>query len=325
MTWNERRNAICELGFTERQAGFLVTVMLHSGVCFGRHYRTFARIGPGNAVTEFFRSLLARRYATARACKHPTARLYHIHHKSLYQAIGEPDNRNRRPTVLARAVERLFLLDTVVAEPQRTWLATEREKVAHFTLSLRVRHADLPSRTYEGSESETTRYFPDKLPIAVEPDGQRHLFVFLVTERQPVAFRAFLERHAELFRSLSAWTVRLLVPWDKRETLPQYEDAFQQQLASPLAPSALDDLGWYFRELSGRRDSSDERFHEAAYAFGTPRFKALYRAFLERGQSVLDATLSPTLKDAIARKSGRLECHVLRHRYGHLSSLVGTA
>lgn len=325
MTWDERRDALCELGFTERQAGFLVTVMLHSGVCFGRHYRTFAGIGPGNAVTEFFRSLLARGYATARRCKHPTARLYHVHHKSLYQAIGEPDNRNRRPTVLARAVERLLLLDTVVAERQRTWLATEREKVAHFTLGLGIRQSDLPARTYEGPESETTRYFPDKLPIALDPDWRTHLFLFLVTERQPVAFRAFLERHAELFRSLSGWTVRLLVPWDKRETVAQYEEAFQQQLASPLSPTALEDLRWYFGALSTRRGSSDERFHEAAYAFGTPRFKALYRAFLERGQSVLDATLSPTLKDAIARKSGHLECHVLPHRYGHLSSLVGTA
>jgi hypothetical protein len=325
MTWEERRKAICEFGFTERQAGFLVTVMLHSGVCFGRHYRTFAHIGSGNAVTEFFRGLLARGYASARRCKHPTARLYHIHHKSLYRAIGEPDNRNRRSTVLARAVERLLLLDTVVAERHRSWLATEREKVAHFTLGLGIRQTDLPARTYDGTESETTRYFPDKLPIALDADGRTHLFLFLVTERQPVSFRAFLERHAELFRSLPAWTVRVLVPWDRREAVPQYEDAFQQQLASPLSPSVLEDLRWYFGALSARRGNSDEQFHEAAYAFGAPRFKALYRAFLERGQSVLDATLSPTLKDAIARKTGQLECHVLPHRYGHLSSLVGTA
>jgi len=39
----------------------------------------------------------------------------------------------------------------------------------------------------------------------------------------------------------------------------------------------------------------------------------------------LDATLSTTLADAIARTMGRLECHVLPHRYVHLFPLVGTA
>ena len=36
MTWDERVKAIADHGFTERQASFLVTVMLHSGVCLGR-------------------------------------------------------------------------------------------------------------------------------------------------------------------------------------------------------------------------------------------------------------------------------------------------
>ena len=47
MTWDERVKAIADHGFTERQAGFLVTVMLHSGVCLGRHYSAFARITHG--------------------------------------------------------------------------------------------------------------------------------------------------------------------------------------------------------------------------------------------------------------------------------------
>ena len=36
VTSAERIRAVAEKGFTERQAGFLVTVMLHSGVCVGR-------------------------------------------------------------------------------------------------------------------------------------------------------------------------------------------------------------------------------------------------------------------------------------------------
>ena len=44
MTHQERVSAVAALGFTERQADFLVHVMLHSGVCLGRQYCTFAGI-----------------------------------------------------------------------------------------------------------------------------------------------------------------------------------------------------------------------------------------------------------------------------------------
>ncbi len=48
MTWEKRVQAVQTMtGFTERQAGFLVTVMLFAGVCLGRHYCTFARIAYG--------------------------------------------------------------------------------------------------------------------------------------------------------------------------------------------------------------------------------------------------------------------------------------
>ena len=84
-------------GFTERQAGFLVTVMLHAGVCLARQYCAFARIEYGEPMRTFFQTLEARRFATPQTCAHGRARLFHIHHKPLYAAIGEPDNRFRRP------------------------------------------------------------------------------------------------------------------------------------------------------------------------------------------------------------------------------------
>src|SRR5882672_6415653 len=108
-------------GFTDRQAAFLVTVMLHAGVCVGRQYCAFAGIPHGRKVCDFFDSLVTRGYATARPCGHHRARLFHIHHKPLYRAVGEPDNRHRRPTTLPRAIERLMILDAVLAERQRTW------------------------------------------------------------------------------------------------------------------------------------------------------------------------------------------------------------
>jgi hypothetical protein len=62
---------------------------------------------------------------------HDRARLYHVHQKPLYRAIGEP-GRYRRPTPARRAVERLMLLDAVLASPILDWLTTEREKAIHL-------------------------------------------------------------------------------------------------------------------------------------------------------------------------------------------------
>jgi len=41
-------------GFTERQARFLVIVLLHAGVCLGRQYCRFAGIARGQVMHDFF-------------------------------------------------------------------------------------------------------------------------------------------------------------------------------------------------------------------------------------------------------------------------------
>ena len=325
MTWAERRDAVAELGFTERQAGFLATVMLHSGVCLGRQYCAYGGIAYGRKMHDFFRLLLDRKVATAHQCGNQRARIYHVHYKPLYRAIGEPDNRHRRPTTLPRAVERLMLLDAVLANRDLTWLATEREKLAYFTLMHRVPRQDLPCLTFRSELAETARFFPDKLPIAVDAEGRTHVFLYLATRDVPVDFRAFLERHAELFRALPTWTLRLLVPRHLRGALPAYRLAFREHVATPLRPSVLDELRWYFRARTSDSSHETERLDQAARAFGAPRFRALHRAWLERGEPALDATLSPVLADAIDRGAGTLDCHVLPHRYLHLLNLVGTA
>jgi hypothetical protein len=325
LTSDERLRAVADLGFTQRQAGFLVTVMLHAGVCLARQYCAYGSITYGQKAVDFFRSLLSRGYATARPAGNQNTRLFHLHHKRLYRAIGEPDNRHRRPTTLPRAVERLMLLDAVLADRDRTWLATEWEKLAHFTLTHQVPRHDLPRLVFRADDAETVRFFPDKLPIAVDADGRTYVFLYLVTRAMPIEFRAFLERHAELLRSVPGWRLRLLVPRHFRDAIPLYKAAFHEQLGTPLRPIVLDELRWYFYQRGRIRLSADVRFDHAARAFAAPRFQVLYRAWLEHGDPVLDATLSPVLADALSRRTGQLECHVLPHRYLHLLPLVGTA
>ena len=104
----ERVDALTSFRFTERQARFLVTVLIHSGVFVPRQYRAFARIAHGQKTHDFLAKLVGRGYAKAIT---PGAlhrgRLYHVQYKPLYRAIGEPDNRHRKPAVLGRSIERL--------------------------------------------------------------------------------------------------------------------------------------------------------------------------------------------------------------------------
>src|SRR5437899_7236435 len=95
MTNEERGQAVIDYGFTERQARFLVLVMRHAGLCVKRQYAAFAGIANGGEkCNAFFDKLVSRGFAVATACIHNRARLYHVHHKPLYQPIGEPDSRH---------------------------------------------------------------------------------------------------------------------------------------------------------------------------------------------------------------------------------------
>lgn len=71
---------------------------------------------------------------------------------------------------------------------------------------------EFPTLTFGSKAHQTVRYFPDKMPIGMRPAEDLLVFLFLVTQPSPCDFRLFLGRHAELFRALRTWTLRLLVP-----------------------------------------------------------------------------------------------------------------
>src|SRR6186713_3314532 len=116
-----RIEAIEAFGLTERQARFLVTVMVYSGAFLERQYCTFAGIAHGQKTHDFVRKLIDRGYVTVIT---PGAlhrgRLFHLQYKPLYEAIGEPNNRNRRPATMGRMVERLMVLDALLADRHHT-------------------------------------------------------------------------------------------------------------------------------------------------------------------------------------------------------------
>src|SRR5437773_927577 len=286
-----RVGTLMRFGFTERQARFLVHVLVFSGVFLERQYRTFTGLAHGQKTHDFLAKLITAGYATpiTPGALH-RGRLYHIQYKPLYEAIGEPNNRHRKAASLGRFVERLMLLDAVLVDRNHSWLGTESDKRTYFREAL---ERDMPDDWYphlnfgDGVE-KTTRFFPDKQPIGVPLKGhRRHVFLYLATREVPTEFRVFLLRHADLLKSVDGWTIRVLLPRRFRKAAALYRYAVRDAFMMPLTPRDTDELDWFFRARRGElvcpgRDR-DFDLSTVARKFGAARFEALYRGWQQPG------------------------------------------
>jgi len=328
MTFEDRASAVAAFGFTSRQARFLTTVMLHSGVCMPRHYTKFAGIAFGHNTRDFFAKLIREKFATAYACWRRQGTYFHVHHKALSRAIWEPDNRHRRRPTIPRTAERLMLLDIVLDRPEMDWLATEADKVRHFAERYDVPGDEMPSLVFEQGGSKTVRYFPDKLPIGIDNLG-RVLFVYLVTDPNPDAVRRFMQRHRPLFSRVTQWTVGLFFPGYLAGAEGRVRAAVMESFAPPLSPSTLEEFKWFCSaRLAAERGvppSDQVRYRRARQRFGAPRFHAAYRAWLKEGGTGFYELMSTGLRDRLECGVVRIETHVLPHRYLNIAAAAMTA
>src|SRR5437879_5262712 len=179
----ERTEAVSAFGFTARQARFLVEVLIHAGVFVERQYCAFAGISHGQKTTDFLRRLVERGYARpiVTGALH-RGRLFHIHHKPLYAAMGQTENRHRKRMPMGRMIERLMVLDAVLADRSFTWLGTESDKRSYFMRRLqgRLELHEFPRLTFGSGGDATHRYFPDKLPVGVQQARSDHVLLCLV-------------------------------------------------------------------------------------------------------------------------------------------------
>jgi hypothetical protein len=328
LTPEERVTAIADFGFTDRQARFLDLVIRHAGVCVPRQYATFAGIANGGEKNNaLFEKLIRRGYAVISDCVHNRARLYHVRYKPLYRAIGEPDSRYRRPVPARQAVERLMLLDAVLASPGHRWLTTEAEKVAHCAALAPPKPTtkDPPELAVDvprQSAGALLRVFP----IGVDSNS-RALLLYLASVPWTNEFRMFLQAHAPLMRVVPEWTVRLVFPRPLDCGYSAFQEVIHEELEMPLHRATVIELKWYFehrqKAASGPVDAQTQAFlNRAAQVYGTPRFTLLYRRWLKHGDTVFDALCSPVIAEALTAGRARVECMVLPHAYRHLSPLV---
>ena len=117
MTFDERVHAVAKKGFTERQARFLTTVMLHAGVCVPRQYARFCGIVHGAEDEEVLRQARAAPLRLdVRLPSQPRAHLPRQPAGALrgHRRGGQP---LRRPLTLNHAIQRLMVLDAIVEDP----------------------------------------------------------------------------------------------------------------------------------------------------------------------------------------------------------------
>ncbi|MBY0496318.1 MAG: helix-turn-helix domain-containing protein [Cyanobacteria bacterium] len=120
---------------------------MHSGVFVERQYCSFAGIVHGQKSTDFLKALVERRFATPITTgKLHRGRMFHVHYKPLWGAIGQPDNRFRKPAAQGRMIERVMLLDAVLDDRDFVWLGPSTDKHRHFIRHLgdRLEHRDYP-------------------------------------------------------------------------------------------------------------------------------------------------------------------------------------
>ena len=341
MTFDERVQALEDLGFSERQTRFLVTVALHSGFCLRRHYAAFGGLTYGAGVRDFLDRLVVRKLAKRLTFRRDRGHVYHLHASRIYAAIGQDDNRNRRRTSAALIARKLMLLDYALEQPGADWYVTEVDKVALFTGQLGLSLADLPRCRYIGRDRGapiTTRFFVHKLPILVTGDPPTVTLVFLVTETTGGLFAQFLEDHLALLDQLPRWRIVAVAPRHVRG-LTACADALRRvatERGRLRAPEEIESLQTYFTRraqterddysfLNGDINKVGAEWHAARQRFSAMEHQALFERWKIHGPASLHRRPGASLGAALADGRGAFETHELLVRYDRFGTRAGVS
>ena len=196
----DRADALVRVGWTRREAEWLALVCLHSGVFLRSQYLAFiGRTNPALA-NRFVRR--CRRHAVEQPWNGSRLRICRIAARRIYRTLGAEHIRHRRPAAPEVVLRRLLSLDYLLEHPHAAWLPTEDEKVSALTAA-GISKQVLPHRIYQGAVGAQYRYFPHKLPIAL--DGERATFLFVQAEDETAsAVRTWGSQHSALWAALAA-------------------------------------------------------------------------------------------------------------------------
>lgn len=242
MTDVERIAALVRFGYSEVEASFLCLAALQGGGYFvRRQFASFIGGKDGGRVSQLVQKALAHGHLKCSTWRR-NAQLYHLSARPFYEALGQGENRNRRPREVLTIKNRLMGLDFVLAHRDAQYLATEQEKFDYFTRTLGLDPACLPAKLYRAARNKSTaRYFVDKHPLFISPAGRPSSsapagvsFVFVDEGAATLSrFESYLEDYASLFGALR--TFGLIYVAAERRHFHQAERLFERFLRNGAA------------------------------------------------------------------------------------------
>ena len=114
LTNEERIHALRIFDYSEPQAKLVCYVALHSGYVLGSQAAQFLAQEGGGSLTELIEKIFTNCHASAIAFDR-NVHLYHLCARSLYKALGQGDNRNRRQRECSTIKQKLMGLDFVLS------------------------------------------------------------------------------------------------------------------------------------------------------------------------------------------------------------------
>jgi hypothetical protein len=305
MTRQERIEAVERLGYSRREAVFLVLAALHSGYFLRRQFSSFVISGRGGVEGRLIDKLVGRghaRYVALVSRNH----LFHLAGKGLYAAMGEEGHPNARVKPANAIRVRLIGLDYILANRDQEFLAGEQERLEYFRSCPGADAAVLPRKVHHHANGTvTTHYFAEDFPIGVRPGpgapggGATVSFCYVGTGVEPVSmFRRYVRRYRSLIESTDGGHVVFIAEDDRHFQLAHA--AFDQiwsrnRPVENEAESQAPSLQRYF-QLRGRYEEG--LFHVLTThelqqlrlgrdQFGSAHFEALFERWRREGDAVL--------------------------------------
>lgn len=302
-------------GYTEREALFLQLAALLSGYFVRRQFNDFVERECG-ALAQNFMNRATRLGHLELVTALGNRSIAHVSGNSVYAALGDLTNRNRRAHRFDTIRRRLLMLDFAICHKENEWLLTESAKLGFFG-SMGVPDADLPGARFPGRRNS---FFVDKQPVSRCPGGALEMAFVDDGLRGFSKFEVFLKQHRTLLRKIRETTVVYVSPDPTR--FGAAERLFRRTISGETATGGIDvgRLRSYFtaraqfdaKDYGSFNQARLDELRESRRVFSGEAFEALYLSWRAQGDGALgDVSPSQTF----------FRTFCLPHHYGWLSPI----
>jgi hypothetical protein len=338
ITETERIARLTRFGYNETEAQFLCLAALHGGYFLRRQFGQFIRREDGGTVSQLTERALALVHVRTSTWRYNT-QLYHLCARPFYEALGQGDNRNRRPREWAAIKNKVMGFDFVLAHRHVRYLATEQEKLDYFTGTLGLDPAVLPGKGYRARRRPvvTTRYFLDKYPLFLTEESREGMppgptFCFVDEGMISLSrFETYLAQYQVLFAALRAFQLTYVAANERHFAGARM--MFARFLMSAVSGAGGHDhregLLAYFkarRLYETKQFASLDRSQLILFRDGRERFSDTdHEALYARWQTVGDVAIAqkPVPERAVApRIRGTFSTYLLTYDYGLFGSFL---